>query len=148
MVSWAFQGCRPQICSLTFGAQSTIRREPSAPSCKVSGGRVSCPTDAEGVNAVTKLRAALPKGRYLLSTASFHVGTYGEGAFAGSLPVTSYTGINLAMARSAAGQSLDLINIMRCAPGAGARAELAAGVAGSRIAGRSSCCLRKLRTLF
>lgn len=73
---------------------------------------MTCPTDAEAVAAVTKLRAALPKGQALLSAASFHVGCYGTGAFAASKPATAYTGINLAMARSDAGQSLDLINIM------------------------------------
>jgi hypothetical protein len=86
--------------------------EPSAPACTASGGRVSCPTDAEGVAAATKLRDALPKGQFLLSTASFHVGCYGEGAFAASKPASAYTGINLAMARSAAGQSFDLVNVM------------------------------------
>jgi hypothetical protein len=58
------------------------------------------------------MRDALPKGQFLLSTASFHVGCYGEGAFAASKPATAYTGINLAMARSPAGQTFDLINIM------------------------------------
>ncbi|GBF95961.1 chitinase [Raphidocelis subcapitata] len=87
--------------------------EPSAPNCVATGTSVSCPTDAESVNAVTKMRAAMPKGQYILSTASFHVGAYGAaGAFAASKPVTKYTGINLAMAKSTAGQSLDLINIM------------------------------------
>ncbi|KAI8475983.1 MAG: glycoside hydrolase superfamily [Monoraphidium minutum] len=86
--------------------------EPSTAACAATGGKVSCPTDAEGVAAVTALREKLPKGQYLLSTASFHVGVYGEGAFAASKPASGYMGINLAMARSPAGQSLDLINIM------------------------------------
>jgi hypothetical protein len=37
---------------------------------------------------------------------------YGEGAFVSSKPASGYTGVNLAMAKSTAGQSLDLINIM------------------------------------
>lgn len=41
-----------------------------------------------------------------------HVGMYGEGAFVASKPASAYTGVNLAMAKSAAGQSLDLVNIM------------------------------------
>jgi len=86
--------------------------EPSSPNCAVSGGKATCPTDAEGISVVTALRTAFPKGQALLSTASFHVGCYGEGAFAAAKPASKYTGINLAMARSAAGQSLDLINIM------------------------------------
>jgi chitinase len=86
--------------------------EPSNPACKVAGGKVSCTTDAESVDVTTKLRAALPFGKYLLSTASWHVGMYGEGSFAGAQPVSIYTGVNLAMARCPAGQQLDLINIM------------------------------------
>jgi chitinase len=73
---------------------------------------VSCPTDAESVATTAALRAALPAGQYILSTASWHVGMYGEGAFKTSQPVSIFTGVNLAMAKSAAGQSLDLINIM------------------------------------
>jgi len=73
---------------------------------------VSCPTDAESVATTAALRAALPAGQYLLSTASWHVGMFGEGAFTTSQPLSKYTGVNLAMAKSAAGQSLDLINIM------------------------------------
>jgi chitinase len=64
------------------------------------------------VAVTAALRAALPKGRYILSTASWHVGMYGEGAFAAAKPLSIYTGVNLAMAKSAAGQQLDLINVM------------------------------------
>jgi len=87
--------------------------EPAAACTKSAGQAPICPTDAESVDVTTKLRNAFPKGQYLLSTASFHVGCYGEGAFANSKPSdTAYLGINLAMAKSLAGQSLDLINIM------------------------------------
>jgi chitinase len=87
--------------------------EPASASCTGAGtGAVSCPTDAQAVAAVTALRAALPKGQAILSTASFHVGLYGEGAYTASRPASAYTGINLAMARSPAGQALDLVNIM------------------------------------
>ena len=86
--------------------------EPTDSNCVVGQSSVSCLTDAEGVEAAAALRAALPAGQYLLSTATFHVGMYGEGAFKASQPITKYTGVNLAMAKSAAGQSLDLINIM------------------------------------
>jgi chitinase len=88
--------------------------EPASPSCqRLGGGGVKCATDAESVDVVTKLRAAFPKGAYILSTASWHVGCYGEGAWAASQPTFSqYFGVNLAMAKSAAGSTLDLINIM------------------------------------
>ena len=105
---------RPDTWKPTVPIPTPIVRpaEPSSPNCAPYGGKANCPTDAEGIAAVTALRTALPKGSYLLSTASFHVGCYGEGAFAASWPSSKYTGINLAMARSTAGQQLDLINIM------------------------------------
>ena len=86
--------------------------EPSNPACKVVSGKVSCTTDAESVEVTAKMRAALPVGQYIMSTASWHVGMFGEGAYAGAQPVSIFTGVNLAMARSPAGQALDLINIM------------------------------------
>lgn len=87
--------------------------EPGSPACKASAGGVSCATDSESVAVTTALRNALPKGQYILSTATFHVGCYGTGAFVSSKPTWSqYFGVNLAMARSSAGQQLDLINIM------------------------------------
>lgn len=86
--------------------------EPNNPACAIIGGKVTCNSDADSVSALTKLRNAMPKGQYLLSTASWHVGMYGTGTFVNSKPSSQYTGVNLAMAGSPAGQSLDLINIM------------------------------------
>ncbi len=85
--------------------------EPTS-NCVVGATGVSCPTDSESVAVTAALRSALPAGQYLLSTASWHVGMYGEGAYVNAQPRSAYTGVNLAMAKSAAGQSLDLINIM------------------------------------
>jgi hypothetical protein len=48
----------------------------------------------------------------MLLLARRHVGMYGEGRFVAAKPASVFTGVNLAMAKSAAGQSLDLINIM------------------------------------
>jgi hypothetical protein len=39
-------------------------------------------------------------------------GCYGEGAFAESKPISSDSGVNLALAKSDAGKTLDLINVM------------------------------------
>ena len=86
--------------------------EPTNSNCAVTSTGVTCATDAESVDVTAKLRAALPKGQYLLSTASWHVGMYGEGLFKASKPLSAYTGVNLAMAKSPAGQQLDLISIM------------------------------------
>ncbi len=45
--------------------------EPSSPDCTVVSGVVKCATDAEIAQVTTALRTALPKGKYLLSTASW-----------------------------------------------------------------------------
>jgi chitinase len=46
--------------------------EPVNSQCLVKpGGGVSCATDAEGVSVLAALRTALPKGQYLMSTASW-----------------------------------------------------------------------------
>eukprot|EP00775_Hariotina_reticulata_P005809 gene5809-6049_t len=88
--------------------------EPLNPSCTTSaGGVLSCTTDAQSIAVATALRNAMPANQYLMSTASWHVGMYGEGAFVNAQPSGSqYKGINLALAKSAVGQSLNLINIM------------------------------------
>lgn len=91
-----------------------IDYEPASPGCTTNpAGGVTCATDAESVRVATKLRKALPAGAYLMSVASFHVGAYGEGEFAASKPTDSpYRGVSLALAKSTAGQTLDLVNIM------------------------------------
>jgi chitinase len=89
-----------------------IDYEPSSPACTATGGRVSCASDAEFVRVTANLRKALPTGAYLLSLAGFSVGAYGEGSYASAKPVSEHTGVSLAVARTAAGQALDLINIM------------------------------------
>ncbi|KAF6265045.1 glycoside hydrolase superfamily [Scenedesmus sp. NREL 46B-D3] len=67
-------------------------------SCSTTAaGSVSCSTDSLHVSVASALRMALPAGQYILSTATWHVGCYGA---------------NLALAKSGAGQQLDLINVM------------------------------------
>lgn len=82
--------------------------------CSTSAaGTVSCSTDTLLISVTSALRMALPVGQYILSTATWHVGCYGEGAFKNSQPSGSaWKGANLALAKSGAGQQLDLINIM------------------------------------
>jgi hypothetical protein len=46
--------------------------EPSNPACTVVSGAVRCSTDTEIAQVTTALRTALPKGRYILSTASWY----------------------------------------------------------------------------
>eukprot|EP00775_Hariotina_reticulata_P000203 gene203-397_t len=80
-----------------------------------SSGRVTCTTDAELVGAAEALRAVMPAKKYLMSTATWSTGMYGEGIFKNSMPNGAWVtnrGGQLALARSNAGQSLDLINIM------------------------------------
>ena len=97
------------------GADIDIEPEMSTLGCQSNdmGAFIGCATDGLSVSVMTAMRATLPKGQYLLSTATFHVGAYGEGAFVDAAPSGSpFRGVNLAMAKSAAGQSLDLVNIM------------------------------------
>jgi hypothetical protein len=82
-------------------------------SCTAAGGKVTCTTDAEMVAVATALRAAFPAGRYILATATGATSMYGEGAFANAQPTwSSSKGQDLAMAKSPAGQALDLVTIM------------------------------------
>jgi hypothetical protein len=69
-----------------------IDYEPTNSNCVVGATSVSCTTDPESVSVTSALRAALPKGQYLLSTASWHVGCYGEGGFKVAQPASIYTG--------------------------------------------------------
>jgi chitinase len=76
--------------------------EPEA-ACKLTAAGPNCPTDAESINVAIKLRSLFPKRRYILSTASVHVGMYGEGLYKYALPVSAWTGLQLALAKSAGG---------------------------------------------
>jgi chitinase len=91
-----------------------------APNCRAVDGKVTCDSDQQSIEVVTKLREALPKGQYLLTAGTLGVGAFGEGEFAGSQPVSNYTGFDLAVARSRAGQSLDLVSVGGLGLGAGA----------------------------
>jgi hypothetical protein len=48
----------------------------------------------------SQLRKLFPKSRFILSTASTHVGMYGQGQFAAAKPITPWTGLQLALAKS------------------------------------------------
>jgi len=88
-------------------------------SCQVTPAGVRCPTDALMVSSAEKLRAAFPKGQYIFSAATYSTGMWGEGAFTGYGTGSPYVGGNLALAKSTAGQSLDLINHMAYDAGPG-----------------------------
>ena len=87
-----------------------IDYEPANPSCSSSGGKVSCPSDAEYIGVIKSMRAALP-APYWISTAAWSVGAYGEGAWANSPPSSAYAGISINMLKQA-GSALDLVNVM------------------------------------
>lgn len=87
---------RPLVLLLLLAAAAPagvdLDYEPTNSDCQVKTTGVTCTTDAESVAVTTALRNVLPQGRYLLSTASWHVGCYGEGAFKASQPASIYTG--------------------------------------------------------
>jgi hypothetical protein len=81
--------------------------EPDA-ACELTAAGLRCPTDAESIDVATKLRSLFPQNRYLLSIASMHVGMYGEGAFRSAKPISPWTGLQLALAKSAGALQQDL----------------------------------------
>lgn len=85
--------------------------EPTNANCRTgSNGNIVCDTDAEYINSLNALRTALPRP-YLISTAAWSIGAYGEGKFASAQPQGQYTGVALNMLKTA-GNKLDFLNIM------------------------------------
>jgi hypothetical protein len=99
------------------------------------------------VAVAAALRAAFPAGRYILATATGATSMYGEGDFAAARPTwSSSKGQDLAMARSPAGQQLDLVTIMAYLIGelrqpAAALAALPATAAVTSILGLMCTCM-------
>jgi len=85
--------------------------EPSDPQCVFSGGTVSCQTDAQFLDIVTRFRAVLPSPN-LLTIAASGVGAYGQGDFVNSEPSWSGCGVTVNVLLSTAGKTLDIVNIM------------------------------------
>jgi chitinase len=113
--NWA--GFQPEaIAALVndFGLDGVdLDYEPASPSCTASGGKVNCPSDAEYISLVKRMRAVMPRPKWL-SIAAWSVGAYGEGEWATALPGGSaYTGIALGLLKdSTAAAALDLVNVM------------------------------------
>lgn len=114
LYNWAgFQPSHVADFVKDFGVDGVdLDYEPAAANCSASGGHVSCPSDAEFVSVVKKMRAALPRPK-ILSIAAWSVGAYGEGAWASAPPASAYTGIALAVLKDAqASAALDLLQVM------------------------------------
>jgi hypothetical protein len=60
---------------------------------------------------VEALSKGLPVGS-TLSVSVFHVGAYGEGQWANSQPLSSYTGVSLALLRSEVAEKITRLNLM------------------------------------
>lgn len=89
-----------------------IDYETDQPGCAaLPSGRIQCSSDALSVQVVEAIRAALPPP-FVVAAAGWSVGAYGEGNFVSARPRSPWTGSMLAMLRSPAGQSLDLVTIM------------------------------------
>src|SRR5262249_48132221 len=88
-----------------------IDYEPANPACSNAGGRVSCPSDSEYINIVTRMRQALPPPSWW-TIAAFSVGAFGEGQWASAQPASAYTGISINLLRSSAGAMLDVVHVM------------------------------------
>jgi len=88
-----------------------IDYEPTNPNCQITSQGVHCTSDQDYISIINKYRAAVPKGKQLLTAAVFSVGAYGEGQFANDQPISPNTGVALAMLKQN-GQQLDMINVM------------------------------------
>ena len=71
---------------------------------------MACATDAQFVSVIRALRAALPRP-YLLTTAAWSIGAYGQGAWLGAQPQGDHTGMSVNPLRQAGGL-LDQLNVM------------------------------------
>ncbi|KAI3429384.1 hypothetical protein D9Q98_005479 [Chlorella vulgaris] len=74
------------------------------------GGKVSCQSDVPYTQAILKLRAVLPRP-YLIATAAWSIGAYGEGAWANSMPQGANTGMLINVLKNA-GSQLDYVFVM------------------------------------
>ncbi|KDD74928.1 hypothetical protein H632_c982p0 [Helicosporidium sp. ATCC 50920] len=83
--------------------------EPSSTSCGLQNGQMRCSTDDEYIAAIRGIRAAVPRP-YIVSTATWSVGAYGEGQWQNAQPISAYTGIALRSLKEA-GNDLDIVNI-------------------------------------
>ncbi|KDD72609.1 hypothetical protein H632_c3129p0, partial [Helicosporidium sp. ATCC 50920] len=84
--------------------------EPSSTSCGLQNGQMRCSTDDEYIAAIRSIRAAVPRP-YIVSTATWSVGAYGEGQWQNAQPISAYTGVALRPLKEA-GNDLDIVNIM------------------------------------
>ena len=100
-------------------AQRAPRRAltlPAAPPCHPAAGctwsaaGVSCAIDAEYIHVTQALRAALPRP-YLLTSAVWSTGAYGQGAWLNSGPQGDHTGQSVNLLKQA-GSALDQIQVM------------------------------------
>ncbi|MFD4357501.1 hypothetical protein ACFWPX_33490 [Nocardia sp. NPDC058518] len=85
--------------------------EPTDPGCVPGNGTYTCSTDQEYVRTVGAIAQGLPPGS-TLSVSVFHVGAYGEGQWANSQPLCSFTGTSLALLRSDVAEKITRLNIM------------------------------------
>ncbi|PSC67018.1 chitinase [Micractinium conductrix] len=90
-----------------------IDYEPSSAGCSFPPAvpAVRCSIDAEFTRVVTALRSAFPAPRYLLTSAVWSIGAYGQGAWVNSQPQGDHTGQSVNML-SAFGDQLDILNVM------------------------------------
>lgn len=88
-----------------------IDYEPSDPQCGANAeGVVNCSTDHVWDEIIAAFRGALPRP-LLLTASAWSVGAYGERDYRDSRPRSPYSGIMLALLRTARASDLDLISI-------------------------------------
>lgn len=76
-----------------------IDYEPASSGCAWSAAAVRCATDAEYIRVVEATRAALPRP-YLVTTAAWSIGAYGQGPWLNAQPTGDHTGMAVNMLKS------------------------------------------------
>lgn len=97
----------------TFGLDGVdIDYEPSMAGCSIPPAvpAVKCAIDTEFIRVVRELRTALPRP-FLLSSAVWSIGAYGQGAWVNSQPQGDHSGQSINML-AAVGEQLDILNVM------------------------------------
>lgn len=85
--------------------------QPGTAGCVFGVSGVNCATDSEFISVVQRTRAAFPRPDYLITTAAWSIGAYGQGAWMNSQPQGDHTGMSVNVLK-AVGTLFDIVNVV------------------------------------
>jgi chitinase len=86
--------------------------EPTTPGCNLGNDQlIHCAIDSAFQSYIQGLRALLPKP-YWITLAGWSIGAYGQDQWINAQPKGDFTGIELPLFRSIAGQEIDMVHVM------------------------------------